>query len=520
MADGLEAQARFAARFIRPGLHVLDLGREPSAIGAHLRATSCDSRDVVAIEATFPRRGGFARLELPTVDLVAAFGVFDDLRDPKGLLARLARARKPVLASVSALKGGDNAGRSAGVAAFEDLAASLDFTLFWRFFQGDSAFFLLVPKGGDGASVSDVGYRSAADVVTLAPRENRPALLVAGFFGRGNCGDEALFQVIYEEFARDYDVIVSLDEHGAAEGYWNWYPYERCKRIHQGNLADPARTARAMIVGGGGLPIGFVADQVIAARSAGIPIAFAGTDLPASRFHRGPAADAALQSYIKLFNVVALRSAAAVEQATVLKRQVTYGADWALRLATDKAADVTMNERRALVTLREFPLQVVSHRYVREVERLFGSLAASGYEPTLMPFCAEDDTFAADLGLDRLAPSERHWWNSRRVKQFIASSGLMISVGRLHPTIFAASTRTPVMQICPPLAEGQDPRSFAKIAAMAQELDIDYLPTVDAAVEVISSGRARPSGKIALRAAERRLGTMISTIRRVFDRGA
>ncbi|WP_103119602.1 polysaccharide pyruvyl transferase family protein [Methylopila sp. Yamaguchi] len=518
MAEGLEAQARFASRFVRRGLNVLDLGGERAAIEAHLKPSSWDGRDVVALESETPR-SNFARLELPAADLITALGVFGSVRDDKGLLRRLAKARIPVLASTPAPRSGDNVGRSAAVAAFENAATAAGFDVFWRFFQADSALYLLVPKGMDGAAVSDVGYRSAADVVTLASPDDRPALLVAGFFGRGNCGDEALFQVIYEEFSRDYDVIVSLDEHGAAEGYWNWYPYERCKRIHQGNLADPARTARAMIVGGGGLPIGFVADQVIAARSAGIPIAFAGTDLPASRFHRGPAADAALQSYIRLFNVVALRSAAAVEQARLAKRQVTYGADWALRLVTDKATDVTTNERRALVTLREFPLQVVSYQYVREVERLIGELAANGYEPTLMPFCAEDDKFAADLGLDRLAPSERHWWNSRRVKQFIASSGLMISVGRLHPTIFAATTRTPVMQICPPLVEDQDPASFAKIAAMAAELDIDYVPDIDAAMAVISGGRARPSGKIALRDGQKRLETMISTIRRAFDRG-
>jgi polysaccharide pyruvyl transferase WcaK-like protein len=388
-------------------------------------------------------------------------------------------------------------------------------SIVWRYLHQDFAIHMLAPPHYDVTRVTIAGYRAAADLVTTL-KSDRPALLVAGFFGRGNCGDEALLQAIYERLSADFEIVVSLDEHGAFPEYWNWYPYDRTRRIHQGNLSDPARSCSGMIVGGGGLPIGFVADQVFAARSAGLPVALAGTDFPIIN-RQSPFAERVSVDYLKSFDLVALRSATAVERAREAGVAAVHGADWALSLPTDESDAFQQLANRVLIVLREFPLEAVSFRYVEEITRLIGQLRAAGFAPTLLPFCPEDDRFATALGLDLLVPTERHWWNPRRVKQLIALSGLLISVGRLHPMIFAATTRTPVIQLCPPLADNMDPHAFGKISAMTKELDVDYLPSVDAVCEHVRLGRSRPSGQAALEVSQQRLEDMIDRLRRLFS---
>jgi hypothetical protein len=73
----------------------------------------------------------------------------------------------------------------------------------------------------------------------------------------------------------------------------------------------------------------------------------------------------------------------------------------------------------------------------------------------LLPFCPEDERF-----LDRLPSAARqqreiHWWNPRRMQREIAAADLVVSVGRLHPLVFAANVGTPAVFVEPLAA---DPR--------------------------------------------------------------
>jgi hypothetical protein len=514
-AANAELDVGFARQFVKPALIIVDVCDSALAIN------KLSPKQTIPIDLNSDTDGqgideeDAALREQATyrdADLVAALGILERFPEPAAALLRLCRFGRPVLCSIGAL---DHTSRSTKLSSFESLCTEAGLSIVWRYLNEGRAIYLLTPAGKDASDVTTAGYRSRSDMVT-ALRNKRPALLVAGFFGRGNCGDEALFQVIYEQFSPRYDVIVSLDEHGATEGYWNLYPYDRCLRIHQGNLADPARSCTGMIVGGGGLPLGFVADQVLAARSAGIPVALAGTDFPESNIHSGEAAQAACRDYLDLFDVIAPRSSTAVEQARRTGKSAIHGADWALGLLSDRNEDIRHVANRALVVLREFPMRAVSFRYTQRILGLIDDLRRSGFEPTLLPFCFEDDLFARTLGLDLAAPSERHWWNARRVKQLIASSGLVVSVGRLHPMIFAADARTPVVQVCPPLAEDIDQRSFPKISVMSGELDVDFLPAMESVADYLKNGLSRASGRHQLDAARDRLSDMVARLHGLF----
>lgn len=517
-ASKSKVDVEFVRQFLKPMLCIADAGNSREAL------QKLNPRQIIPIEfgpsdGKAKRDVGASALEYPDfqaeADLVSALGILEQSQGSRALLSALRLVGLPVLCSARLLTD-DGISDTSMLSSFEDLFSEIGFSVVWRFLNESDAIYLLTPANQDASEVTSVGYRSPSDSVTVL-KPKRPALLVAGFFARSNCGDEALLQVIYEQFSPRFDIVVSLDEHGATEGYWDLYPYDRCQRIHQGNLADPARSVVGMIVGGGGLPLGFVADQILAARSAGVPVALAGTDFPVSRIHNHDAAGVACQEYLRLFDLVALRSSAATDQARRIGQPAVHGADWALKLPTDAYVDIQPVADRALVVLREFPLTATSYHYIREITRLVETLQHAGFKPTLLPFCMEDDRFACTLGLDLIAPSERHWWNARRVKQLIASSGLVISVGRLHPMIFAASTRTPVFQLCPPLSESMDLRSFPKISAMSDELNVDYLPTVASVANHLKQGLHRPSGGRELTAAQERLDSMIVRLRALFS---
>ncbi len=272
-------------------------------------------------------------------------------------------------------------------------------------------------------------------------RRNRPTIVLSGFFGRGNCGDEAILQAQYEALSPEFDIVISVDERGAYDGFWNWYPYDRCRIVHQANLsvlADPAIVG--IHVGGGGLPHGFNAAQVVYARSLDKLACLSGVDAAPAR---SPAAAQAIASYVRLFSKVILRSEASWNTMARLAQNSQRGADWAVGFPTDGAEEGIEQSGDVVVTIREFPDEFISSRYLSDVAELFRILAGGHRRVVLLPFCPEDERF-----LDRLPPAARlhreiHWWNPRRVQRCIATASRVVSLGRLHPLIFAANVGTP-----------------------------------------------------------------------------
>jgi len=284
------------------------------------------------------------------------------------------------------------------------------------------------------------------DHYVTQPPPPRGTIVLSGFFGRGNCGDEAILQVQYERLSPLYDLVISVDQHGAHDGFWNWYPYDRCPIVHQGNLSCVAdENVVAVHVGGGGLPYGFNAAQVVHARSHGKPAFLTGVD---AKPVRAPAAAAALRGYLALFDFISVRSTGSRQTLLELAPHCHLGADWALGLPTDGPLPVTRTDR-VLITLREFPRELLSSAYCRGIADLVSRLADRYDQIALLPCCPEDERFLDWVPAVEHLPREVHWWNPRRVQREIASAAAVVSVGRLHPLIFAANVGTPAAYVEP-----------------------------------------------------------------------
>lgn len=350
-------------------------------------------------------------------------------------------------------------------------------------------------------------------------RTGKPNLGVLGFLGRGNAGDEAIFQCIYEAFSSDYDIVVVVDELGARPGFWDWYPYTQCSLAHIGDIHRFMQPMAGLIVGGGGLGIGFGASQVHVAKSVGTPVILAGVDYfnhfdpPSEHFETF---SSAYTDYLRLFDYIAVRSKASVENAKADGIRANYGADWALNLLSDQSPDIQHDPKRITLVLREHSLDERGREQYRdEIIHFLSGLRQAGLSPELLPFSLEDERFLDTLGIIELAPCHIHWWNARRLKQIISCSGFLVSVGRLHPTLFAFSAGVPCLQVRPPVTPPVNkPRAFGKIRDMAEECAIPYYLSMDDALSVITTdGWENFHSKTQAGEAKLRLTQMIEDIR-------
>lgn len=338
------------------------------------------------------------------------------------------------------------------------------------------------------------------------PRNKEGTLVLAGFFGRGNAGDEAMLQCVFEEFSPRFNITISLDFHGAYPGFEGWYPYNQARVIHQNDIGcfDGIEDGVGLLIGGGGLPIGFAGGQVFGARAKEMPTAIAGVDVWQSNPDPKTQHARALRTWLRMFDYVIPRTAASLRNVQEMGIPGILGADWALALRADLADEVRDDPHRALVVVREEELRLLPENYQPEIARLLDGLRAEGYNPVLLPFSHEDERFLGEAGLLELAPVERAWWNACRLKQLIGASALTASVGRLHPIIFGAGTGRPAVAMVPPRGP-QAADGLNKIREMSEELGCPFFSGVSAFLDGLRSGAVVAAKPELVEAARQRL---------------
>jgi hypothetical protein len=453
---------------------------------------------------------------LEAVDVVIALGTLEYLKNIGPLLRSVAASGKPLLCSypVSELtpdvdRASNGWVNSFDSKAFEKVAREFGLVPVKRVVcEKTEAIYLFQAVNSEGIA-RQVPWEVAADPSQSAKKRS---IMILGFYGRGNCGDEALLQSVYETFKDEYDITISVDETGAYPGWWNWYPYSACHRVHQTNIAEfQRRDYAAVIVGGGGLKIGFGATQITAAKARGIPTLLTGVDFP---LDRGLDYDAAgVRCGLNMFDLISVRTKAGKELFDKHGFSASLSADWAWRLPTDTATEVSADPQRAVVVVREFPIETVDQEYFRSVQTVIAGLRAQGFKPCLAPFCPEDERFARQTAIEPLAPTERQWWNPRRMKQLLVTSGLVVSIGRLHPIIFAADSDVKIAVLKPAISRGIERVTIGKIETFAAELEIGIFENAPALVDALRAGKIGPARRESVADAKSRLEAAVLGIK-------
>ncbi|MGK7868091.1 polysaccharide pyruvyl transferase family protein [Falsiroseomonas sp. E2-1-a20] len=336
-------------------------------------------------------------------------------------------------------------------------------------------------------------------------------IALAGFFGRGNAGDEALLQCTYEALSPHHEVAIGANATASHPAFRSWYPYDGCRIYDDASIgAWLALGAQATVIGGGGLHVGFAAHLALATRFAGGRTVLAGTD--ALDFLKRTEVERSVLGYLDGFDLVALRFRAGVEALRRLGlERVQLGADWAFALRMAAAPEQRPAGDICCVVVREWNAAALGQGFRFHLHLLLHGLRARGLFPLLVPFSPEDERLARSLAGLLDVPVLPIWWNPRAIKGLFAQSAMVVSVGRLHPLIFAAPLDKPVCYLAPAL-DGAGPPAIGKIACVTEELGIAAFRTVEDLLRGLDAGEIRRADPEAVAEAEARLAGMVADV--------
>jgi hypothetical protein len=260
--------------------------------------------------------------------------------------------------------------------------------------------------------------------------------VLAGFFGRGNAGDEAILQGLVEALPPGTEPIICVPQHGAFDGFWNWYPYNQYELIDQGNLGVfERRDVVGLNVGGGGLAPAFNCGQITAAKFEGKTVSITGVDDPLRFIGEHADADVA-RRFFENIDYYSVRSRKAQERAQSIGLSPDLGADWAALMPIDESEHPHFDG--VSIVIREFDVLTMTPEQTEGLNQLLRALKTKGIPVQSVPFSPEDERFLSFISEAWDIPIERHWWNPRRALEVLIKSTIVVSVGRLHPIILAA----------------------------------------------------------------------------------
>lgn len=315
-------------------------------------------------------------------------------------------------------------------------------------------------------------------------------IVLSGFFGRGNAGDEAILQVLTETVSQVAKPVLAVDRTGAYEGFWDWYPYKGLEIIHQGDLARLCQPdVIGLHVGGGGLPPGFGGAHVTISRVRGLPCVTSGVDEPYSLYLGGD--NHRLTEDRARWSLFQVRTGESLKRLQEIGITADLGADWASILEIDDSGEPAFDG--ITLILRELPMSMLDRKRLEEYRRLIAAFRRFDIPVRLLPFCPEDERYINRIDAAWTLPVERHWWNPRRMREVIAKSRGIVSVGRLHPLIFAATAGTPTAVVdidC----ERHGISRERKLRDHAVEFDIPYFSDVPEFLDAIVRHNDTPLG--------------------------
>lgn len=278
-------------------------------------------------------------------------------------------------------------------------------------------------------------------------------IMINGFYGAGNSGDEAMLRNFVYNIRKRYEDCMILVATDKKQSFI-------CKDVYFISSEDRSQLEETdvYVLGGGDLPPAFGSQLLIHAKKANNKCIMMGVsinDLWMDENLRTIHVD-----LLKLFDVIYVRDVKSSENLKVLGIEHRLGTDIAFDLPT-QPIEFTKSDKHVSLCIREVrrehqeSMMSLSDKVVRH-------LLNEGYTITLLPFCYEDKLhYEGFMKIDPKRVKQVWTLNPEQHKHVIANSDFVISIGRLHPLIYATSTATPMLgMIYPQRKETQNYRKM------------------------------------------------------------
>jgi polysaccharide pyruvyl transferase WcaK-like protein/SAM-dependent methyltransferase len=283
-------------------------------------------------------------------------------------------------------------------------------------------------------------------------------VLCIGFYGWGNVGDEAMARSWERHLVRPFDgtsiryaTEASADHLARVNAENPFYSADR----HIMSVHDTEAMAHfdIVIVGGGHLSSVYGAPLLLRARELRRAklLARIGASVRDDFLQAGPRAVALGKASLEMFDTISVRDRMALGAFGALGMTPHLGADLAIEFPSGDQTDMGLRTPYVVVVVRE----VRHHDIARQLEIVQGVLGAgrAGIEQHLphiylLPFCEPDARFLGAHGVSfpgiEVLDSYR---TPERAAAVVARASFLVSIGRLHPLVFAMSNRVPCVAI-------------------------------------------------------------------------
>lgn len=265
-------------------------------------------------------------------------------------------------------------------------------------------------------------------------------IIINGFFGKGNCGDEAILQTWYDRLSDKFRIIASVDP-DIVNCNKECKSYELYKNIDiiQNRRVDIFCNdiVDSYIIGGGGLGLGFGVEQWLHSVLRNKKKFYLGT-IVHEEFSSGNKDLIEInKNFFKSFDMISVRDKVSKYNLKNIFGVESYQyPDIAFGLEPE-IIEIKSEKKYVTVTIRDNGVNDIDSisNWLNKIKEYANSL---DYDIIYLPFDKTDERLFGQLGLD--LKYDNIYWYPKKVKYLISKSEMVFSLGRYHPLVFGISS--------------------------------------------------------------------------------